>query len=327
MNFISYQTLNKLSKNKSGDLLSHGHALQMSYDQLGCAFLSTPVQKSGKLVAMSLALEVNDLTYKFAESEKPSLININLRIPWHTRTLVVGANGAGKSTLLKVLSGKHLCLDGTVLVNGIDAFSPKATMQDGELVTTYLGTEWCHMSIINRDIGVLELLESIGLQHYKERGESLCNILDIDLSWRMFKLSDGQKRRVQLVMGLLRPWKVLLLDEVTVDLDVVARFKLLEFLEYETRTRMCSVVYATHIFDGLAQWPNQVLHMRLGRIVDRLNCEKDLSFVEGHDDMVDVERQAESNVSVSVGKVSSLYPLAMKWLVEDPHETSQTHVA
>lgn len=276
---------------------------------------------------MSLALEVNNLTYKFAESKKPSLVDINLRIPWHTRTLVVGANGAGKSTLLKVLSGKHLCLDGSVLVNGVDAFSPQATMQDGELVTTYLGTEWCHMSIINRDIGVLELLESIGLQHYKERGERLCNILDIDLSWRMFKLSDGQKRRVQLVMGLLRPWKVLLLDEVTVDLDVVARFRLLEFLEYETRTRICSVVYATHIFDGLAQWPDQLLHMRLGRIVDRLDCDEDLRFVEGHDDMVSVAPKTGSQVSVAVGKVSSLYPLAMKWLVEDPHETPETHVA
>ncbi|GAV54816.1 hypothetical protein ZYGR_0AS01390 [Zygosaccharomyces rouxii] len=275
---------------------------------------------------MSVALEVNGLTYKFSSTEEPSLVDINLRVPWNTRTLIVGANGAGKSTLLKVLSGKHLCLDGSVLVNGIDPFSPQNTSDDGELLINYLGTEWCHMSIINRDIGVLELLESIGLQHYKERGEFLCNILDIDVNWRMFKLSDGQKRRVQLAMGLLRPCKVLLIDEVTVDLDVVARQRLLKFLEHETMTRKCSVIYATHIFDGLAQWPNQLIHMRLGRIVDRLDCDKNLSFIEGDEENVHVRRQDDSAVAVSVPKVSSLYPLAMKWLVKDPQETKETHV-
>ncbi|GCF01543.1 CCR4-NOT regulatory complex component [Zygosaccharomyces mellis] len=275
---------------------------------------------------MSLALEVNNLTYKFSATDEPSLVDINLRIPWNTRTLVVGANGAGKSTLLKVLSGKHLCLDGSVLVNGIDPFSPQNTSEDGELLTNYLGTEWCHMSIINRDIGVLELLESIGLRYYKERGEFLCNILDIDVNWRMFKLSDGQKRRVQLAMGLLRPCKVLLIDEVTVDLDVVARKRLLKFLEHETMTRKCSVIYATHIFDGLAQWPNQLIHMRLGRIVDRLDCDKNLSFIEGNEQRVDVRYQGDDVVAVSVPKVDSLYPLAVRWLAKDPQETKETHV-
>lgn len=33
-------------------------------------------------------------------------------------------------------------------------------------------------------------------------------MLDIDLSWRMHKVSDGQRRRVQICMGLLRPYKV-----------------------------------------------------------------------------------------------------------------------
>jgi CCR4-NOT complex subunit CAF16 len=33
-------------------------------------------------------------------------------------------------------------------------------------------------------------------------------ILDIDLAWRMHKASDGQRRRVQICMGLLKPFKV-----------------------------------------------------------------------------------------------------------------------
>lgn len=40
------------------------------------------------------------------------------------------------------------------------------------------------------------------------RRERLIELLDIDLQWRMHKVSDGQRRRVQICMGLLHPFKV-----------------------------------------------------------------------------------------------------------------------
>lgn len=61
--------------------------------------------------------------------------------------------------------------------------------------------------------------------------------MDVDVNWHMHQVSDGQRRRVQIVLGLLMPWEVLLLDEVTVDLDVVVRSNLLNFLKKETETR------------------------------------------------------------------------------------------
>lgn len=274
-----------------------------------------------------LAVDVSDLTYTFPGRNEPAVVDINMQIPWNTRTLVVGSNGAGKSTLLKLLSGKHLCLNGKILVNGLDPFSP-LSMHKNELNTedsavqtsTYLGTEWCHMTIINRDIGVLELLQSIGLEHYKKRGQMLIDILEIDVHWRMHQLSDGQKRRVQLTMGLLKPWRVLLLDEVTVDLDVIARSRLLHFLKMETETRKCSVIYATHIFDGLATWPDKIIHVKSGHIVDELNYKKDVEFLTKNDDNSEnghVTFNKDKSPTVSVNKVNSLHPLAVEWLKRD----------
>ena len=40
-----------------------------------------------------------------------------------------------------------------------------------------------------------------------ERRERLIDLLDIDLDWRLNKVSDGQRRRVQICMGLLKPYK------------------------------------------------------------------------------------------------------------------------
>lgn len=62
------------------------------------------------------------------------------------------------------------------------------------------------------------------------RKAELIKVLDIDVNWRMHTVSEGQRRRVQICVGLLRPFKVLLLDEITVDLDVLARADLMKFL-------------------------------------------------------------------------------------------------
>jgi CCR4-NOT complex subunit CAF16 len=53
----------------------------------------------------------------------------------------------------------------------------------------------------------------------------------------------------------------LLLDEVTTALDVVVRQDLLRYLQKETETRGATVVYATHIFDGLDEWPTHIHYL------------------------------------------------------------------
>ncbi|TVU27769.1 hypothetical protein EJB05_19270 [Eragrostis curvula] len=98
------------------------------------------------------------------------------------------------------------------------------------------------------------------------RREKLIDLLDIDLQWRMHKVSDGQRRRVQICMGLLHPYKVLLLDEITVDLDVVTRMDLLDFFKEECEQREATIVYATHIFDGLETWATDVAYIQEGEL-------------------------------------------------------------
>lgn len=54
-------------------------------------------------------------------------------------------------------------------------------------------------------------------------------------------------------------FQVLLLDEITVDLDVLARADLLSFLKKECEERGSTIIYATHIFDGLENWPSHMV--------------------------------------------------------------------
>jgi CCR4-NOT complex subunit CAF16 len=107
---------------------------------------------------------------------------------------------------------------------------------------THLSTEWAMNPVVRGDILVSNFLDSVGGYRHKERRDRLLSILDVNLDWRMHQISDGERRRVQLVMGLMAPWDVLLLDEVTVDLDVLVRHELLIFLRKETEERQATIL-------------------------------------------------------------------------------------
>jgi CCR4-NOT complex subunit CAF16 len=68
--------------------------------------------------------------------------------------------------------------------------------------------------VVRGDIKVEDFLNSVGGYRHKVRRDILLEILDVDLDWHMHAISDGERRRVQLVMGLMGDWDVLLLDEV-----------------------------------------------------------------------------------------------------------------
>jgi CCR4-NOT complex subunit CAF16 len=218
-------------------------------------------------------VEVKDLTYTFPDYST-GISNISLDLPPRSRTLLIGANGAGKTTLLRLLAGKRLAPSQTISICGVDPF--KESLEG----VTYLGLEWVLNPIVRNDIPVTDLLRSVGGDAYPDRRDELVAMLDIDLGWRMHAVSDGERRRVQLAMGLLRPWTILLLDEITVDLDVWSRANFLDWLKHETEIRECTIVYATHILDNLAGWPTHLVHMHMGTVKEWDTADKMLQAVD-----------------------------------------------
>ncbi|KAF2576760.1 hypothetical protein F2Q70_00006887 [Brassica cretica] len=176
-------------------------------------------------------------------------LRITIHVSRNRRTSTSGKKKkkSGKTTILKILGGKHMVEPHMVRVLGRSAFHDTGLTSSGDLC--YLGGEVRHAVFKSR-------------------------VLDIDISWRLHKVSDGQRRRVQICMGLLKPFKVLLLDEITVDLDVLARADLLAFLRKECQERGATIIYATHIFDGLEDWPTHIVYVANGKLQLAMPMEK-----------------------------------------------------
>ncbi|HSS01985.1 MAG TPA: ATP-binding cassette domain-containing protein [Kofleriaceae bacterium] len=204
------------------------------------------------------AIEVRDLHFAYRGAACEVLGGVSLTVEPGRRVLVIGANGAGKTTLLRIIAGKHMVGPERVRVLGTSAFHDPGLSGRVE----FLGGRFP----FDVDLRVDEILAR-QIEVDPARRDRLIDVLGVDLEWHMHAVSDGQRRRVQLLLGLLRRREVLLLDEITTDLDLIARQDLLAFLREESQVGGTTILYATHIFDTLDRWATDIVYLVAGKVV------------------------------------------------------------
>jgi len=253
------------------------------------------------------AISVKNLNFKY-NSESKSLFNgLTFELEAGSRCLLVGSNGAGKSTLLRILGGTHMVPEDSVHIFGRSAFHD--TLYSNQNVS-FLGDAWSRTVAFvgngvpySADITVQDMVSNrVGVE--KERKDKLIKLLDIDVTWRMHEVSDGQRKRVMILLKMLRPFSVLLLDEVTTHLDVISRLDFLNFLKEESEQRGVTIVYATHIFDGMEDWASHMMHLSRGQMI-KLGPMSDFHEIEA------MRKQ---------GLSAPLLKLIVKWLSDEREE-------
>jgi len=202
---------------------------------------------------------VRGLCFRYAGATRDALVDVHLTLAPGERCLLIGRNGAGKTTLLRVLAGRHLVPGERVAVLGRPAFHDPSLQ--GRIA--FIGGRFP----FDVDVTVAEILAHTTTVD-GGRCARLVDLLGVERDWHMDRVSDGQRRRVQLLLALMRPAEVLLLDEVMTDLDLVARADLLAFLREESAARGAAVLYATHILEEVETWATSVALMDGGRMIE-----------------------------------------------------------
>jgi len=204
-------------------------------------------------------LEVTNLTFSYAAGLPPCLKDMSFAFNRGARILVVGANGACKSTVMSILGGKRMIPRGFSNILGKDSFNDPSIARE----VMYCGDWWNTQFFVNTTIADLIGEEMINTS----RAKHLAAVLQVDVNWRINSISDGQRRRCQLLEILVPYRPVYLMDEITSDLDIFAREGILAFLKAESEIRGCTIFYCTHIFDHLEGWADHMLHLSKGTVV------------------------------------------------------------
>ncbi len=181
-------------------------------------------------------------------------------------TALIGANGAGKSTLLRLITTLLRPDRGRVLVTGRD------TRDEASAIRARLGYLSSTTRMYPRLTG-RELLAYVG-GFFALRGSALtARIAEMDrvfgldgfLDQRIDGLSTGQLQRINLARTLLPDPDLLILDEPTTGLDVLAARAVVDAVGAARRPGRL-IILATHVMREVELAADRLLVMRAGRL-------------------------------------------------------------
>jgi ABC-type multidrug transport system ATPase subunit len=185
------------------------------------------------LVADALTKEYGDVV---------ALEDFDLKVDPGELVALVGHNGSGKSTFLRLVAGLLEPSDGVLVVANAPAGSLRARAE-----VSFVPDQ----PVLYDDLSVNEHIEYTARLHgeldWPERADALLEVLDLahradDLP---SQFSRGLRQKTSLVLGLVRPFSVLLVDEPFVGLDPSGQHALTELL-VEAASAGAAVLVATH---------------------------------------------------------------------------------
>ena len=175
---------------------------------------------------------------------------------------LLGANGAGKSTAVEILEGHRTATSGTVEVLGVDPANADRAFRDRIGVVL-------QSSGVEAEFTVREVIELYGGCYRNPRPlDEVIDLVGLDekVDARIGSLSGGQRRRVDLALGIVGRPELLFLDEPTTGFDPSARRKswdLIETLGDDGTT----VLLTTHYLDEAEHLADRVGVLARGRMI------------------------------------------------------------
>ncbi len=172
----------------------------------------------------------------------PALGPVDLEVAVGEKVALIGHNGSGKSTLLRIVAGLLDADEGEVEVAGWPGGDVHA-----RATTSYLPDD----PVLYDDLSVIEHVEYVsrlfggsGFDTYAASVAERLGLVD-RLDDLPSKFSRGLRQKASLLLGLARPFSLLLVDEPFVGLDAPGRQALLGLLD-EVHADGAAVVVATH---------------------------------------------------------------------------------
>ena len=208
-------------------------------------------------------LSIRGIYKSFGDNE--GLRGINLDVYHGEALALIGGNGAGKSTLVKSIMGVHKPEAGHIYINGeeLEFSKPAVSLNKGVYLVPQEPMLFPNMTV-ERNI-LMGFREKYTL--LRERLKALMNQLGwkLDLGRSARTLSIAEQQLVEILRGLLREARVLILDEPTSALtfdEVNALFKIIENLKQKN----ISIVYITHRLNEVFMIASHIALMKDGVI-------------------------------------------------------------
>lgn len=197
-----------------------------------------------------------------------ALENISFTVNRGEFIAYAGPNGAGKSTTMKLLAGMLQPTDGKISVLGMspDKDRIKVMSKLGVLFGNRTELWWDHP--VSQSFEWKKVVWDIPDEVYRHNVEMVIELLDIGELMKTFarELSLGQRMRADIAMMLLHSPELIILDEPTLGLDVIAKRQMIHFLKKINRENGITIIVTSHDMDDLEEMAQRILMVANGKI-------------------------------------------------------------
>jgi ABC-2 type transport system ATP-binding protein len=208
---------------------------------------------------MAALIEARDLSKKYGKHV--ALDNINLSIEAGRIVGLIGPNGAGKTSALRAFLGLTT-YQGNLQVLGYEPYRQRtALMRDASFIADVAVLPgWLRVG------NAIDFVAGVHPRFRRERAMELLAKTQITGERRMSELSKGMKTQVHLALTMAIDAKLLVLDEPTLGLDILARRAFYDALvnDYMDETR--TIVITTHQVEEIENLLTHAIFIDKGRI-------------------------------------------------------------
>ncbi len=178
-------------------------------------------------------------------------------------TGLIGKNGAGKSTTFKAILGLISTDGGSIEIFGKPVSEMK--IRDREDIGVVMSDSGFSGYLTVRDL--IPMLKSMYTNFQEEEFRRQCEKFRIPTDKKIKEFSTGMKRKLQVLAAITHEAKLLILDEPTAGLDVVARDKLLDMLRTYMEQEGRAILISSHISGDLEGICDDIYMIDEGKIV------------------------------------------------------------
>lgn len=211
------------------------------------------------------------------QAKQEILSEVNFTLSKGEFAYLIGKTGSGKSSLLKTLYADLPLKVGKGRVAGFDL--SKLNRKSISRLRRKLGIIFQDFNLLSdRSVydNLLFVLEATGWKDRKNIATRIEGILEsVDLSDKRnsmpHELSGGEQQRVVIARALLNRPELIIADEPTGNLDPDTSDEIMKLLRSLATEQDATVLFATHDYRIIEQYPARIIRCRKGRVMDEEN--------------------------------------------------------